>query len=360
MMRIGKKLIPILFTTLMFSLAALVSAQDDAKARADHIQADTLKVPVGQKMRVEGVIVSEGNGSLIMRGTGGGLYKVNFAGAEIKEKKKNPFRGAKSYSHADLLQGLQIEVQGTGDDAGAIAASEIRMRSDDFVLAQTMDARVVPVENSLKNTQEQLKETEQNAQRLSGQVRELAAITDIVRDSAKAAQTSADGAMTEAKDARSVADNAKVGVKAANERITSLDNYEVKNAMTVKFKVGSADLAKDEKIELDKFAENVRGEMGFLLEITGFASSDGDEVYNRRLSQQRANAVVQYLAENYLIPLRRFILPMGYGEKLPVGDNATLAGRKENRRVEVRILVSKGLVPEGSPASNLSSSVSAN
>jgi len=358
MISIKKDRMPLLVAALVLILST-ANAQDNNAAKPDQIQADVLKVPAGQKMNVEGVVIGQDNDNLILRGSGGGLYKVVLAGAEIKEKKNNPFRGAKTYSRTDLVQGLQIEVKGTGDSLGSVSAREIRLKADDFKLAQTMDARVVPVENRLKSTQEQLNETEQNAQRLSGQVRELTAVTDIVRDSAKAAQNSADGAMTEAKNARSAADNAKVGVKAANERITSLDTYEVKNAATVKFKAGSALLTETERAELDKFAENAKSEKGFLIEVTGFASSDGDEDFNRRLSKKRADAVVQYLAENYSIPLRRFVFPMGYGEKQPIADNSTLAGRKENRRVEVRILVSKGLISNESLSSDLNTSLSA-
>jgi outer membrane protein OmpA-like peptidoglycan-associated protein len=350
---------PIL-VAMLIPISMAVYAQDGNEAKENQVQADTLKVPVGQKMNLEGVIVGQENDNLILRGSGGGLYRIVLAGAEIKEKKNNPFRGAKNFSRTDLVQGLQVEVKGTGDSLGSISAREVRMKNDDFKLAQTMDARVVPVETKLKSTQDQLNETERNAQRLSGQVRELSAVTDIVRDSAKAAQSSADGAMVEAKSARSVADNAKVGVKAANERITSLDTYEVKNVTTVKFKAGSALLAEAERSELDKFAENANSETGFLIEVTGFASSDGDEDFNRRLSQKRASAVVQYLAENYSIPIRRFIFPMGYGEKQPVADNTTRDGRKENRRVEVRMLVSKGLVSSDGLPSDLNTSLSAN
>jgi outer membrane protein OmpA-like peptidoglycan-associated protein len=271
--------------------------------------------------------------------------------AEIREKKSNPFRGAKNYSKTDLLQGLYIEVKGSGDSSGSISAREIRFRKDDAVIAQTMDARVVPVENTLKDTQARLGETEQNAQKLSGQFRELTAVTDIVRDSAKAAQFSADGAMSEAKNAKSTADNAKAGVKTANERISSLDDYDVKNVTMIGFKVGSAALSEKERKGLDMLAETAKNEKGYLIEVTGYASSDGDEAYNRRLSQKRADAVIQYLAENYSIPLRRFVVPMGYGEKNPVADNTTSVGRKENRRVEVRILISKGMAyGENQPA----------
>jgi len=106
-------------------------------------------------------------------------------------------------------------------------------------------------------------------------------------------------------------------VKAANERITSLDTYEVKTVTTIKFKVGSAILSAADKAELDKFAEDTKSEKGFLVEVTGFASSDGDENFNRRLSQKRADAVVQYLAENYSIPLRRFVFPWDMGRSSP-------------------------------------------
>lgn len=338
--------------------AVVAIAQDSNPAQAGATQVDTLKVPVGQQMNIQGVIVSHAKHSLLLRSSGGGLYRVVLEGAELKEKKHNPFRSAKTYSKEDLLPGLQIDVKGTGDNSGAFAAREIRFRRDDFKLAQTMDVRVVPVEDRLEATRQQLQETERNAQRLSGQIQELAAVTNIARDSAKTAQASADGARAEAQAARLAADNAKAGAKTAHDRIASLDTYEVKNVTTIKFKVGSALLAQAEKEVLDKLAENTKGEKGFLIEVAGYASSDGDENFNRRLSRRRADAVVQYLAENYAIPLRRFIFPMGYGEKQPIADNSTRAGRQENRRVEVRILVSKGLVSGESLPSDLSTNIS--
>jgi outer membrane protein OmpA-like peptidoglycan-associated protein len=52
---------------------------------------------------------------------------------------------------------------------------------------------------------------------------------------------------------------------------------------------------------------------------------------------------MHYLAENHDIPLHRIVLPFGYGEAMPVADNSTRDGRKQNRRAEVSILVNKGL-----------------
>lgn len=335
--------------TLTLVMAALLSAltvygQDSAVSAAIQDRPDILKVLPGQKMSIEGIITDREADNIVVKSPGGGLYKAVISSAEIKEKKINPLRGAKKYTGADLILGLIVEVKGVGDDSGSIDAREVRFKNDDVLLARTMDARVVPVENTLKDTQIRLGETEQNAQRLSGQIRELTAITDSVRDSANAAQASADGAMSEAKNARSTADGAKAGVKTTNERITALDDYEAKTVTAVNFKVGSASLSDGERERLDEFARSTQAEKGFLIEVAGFASSDGDEALNRRLSQKRADAVIQYLVENHAIPLRRFVVPMGYGEKNPVADNSTREGRKENRRVEVRVLVSRGLI----------------
>jgi outer membrane protein OmpA-like peptidoglycan-associated protein len=317
-----------------------------------------LQGPAGKKIEVEGVIVAQEKDSLTLHETGGGLYKVLIAGAEIREKKSNPFRGARDYSKDDLLQGLRIEVKGSGDISGSIVAGEIRARNDDVLTARTIDARVMPVESTLKDTRERLGETEQNAQRISGQVRELAAITNIIRDSAQAAQASADGAMSEAKNAKAGADIAKAGVKSANERISSLDDYEVKKVAIIAFRAGIATLANTEMKELDRLAAAAKNEKGYLIEVTGYASSDGNEEFNRRLSRKRADMVIQYLAENYAMPLRRFVMPMGYGENNPIADNATAAGRKENRRVEVRMLTSKGIASgENSPSAGGSAAV---
>jgi len=353
-----QRLTPVLFAAFVLMITSIGFAQDANTTAQTQSQVNTLQVPSGQKMEIEGVILTERPDSLTVRSTGGAVYNVSLAsGPEIKEKKSNPFRGAKKFSKADLVPGLQVIVKGRGDNSGAIAANEIRFTKDDFKVAQTMDTRVVPVENTLTETRNRLSEAEQNAQRMSGQVQELAAVSNAARGGAKAAQDTADNALTAAGDARTRADNARAGVRAANERITSLDDYSVKNTAIVHFRAGSATLSKEDKSELERLAGEAKDEKGYVIEVAGFASADGDEAYNRRLSQKRADAVIQYMAENYSIPLRRFVTPMGYGESQPVADNDTRTGRKENRRVEVRILVSRGLTPtEGTSNSEMPTS----
>ncbi|MFB3067751.1 MAG: OmpA family protein, partial [Acidobacteriota bacterium] len=76
------------------------------------------------------------------------------------------------------------------------------------------------------------------------------------------------------------------------------------------------------------------------------------------LSQRRADSLVRYLIEHHQISLRRMITPHGYGELAPVAENSSSQGRQKNRRVEVRILVNKGL--EAAALDSFSGNESAN
>jgi outer membrane protein OmpA-like peptidoglycan-associated protein len=75
----------------------------------------------------------------------------------------------------------------------------------------------------------------------------------------------------------------------------------------------------------------------YILEVTGGTDSTGPADYNYQLSQRRADAVVQYLASKYSIPAHRFYL-IGIGKDKEVAPNNTAEGRKQNRRVEVKVL----------------------
>jgi outer membrane protein OmpA-like peptidoglycan-associated protein len=303
----------------------------------------------GRAAVLEGVIVKRDADSFTLRDIHGTLYDINLTAAtEVKERKSNPFRRAKNYGVTELMRGLQIEVKGHGGNSGRLVAEEIRFTQDGFQLASSLDARVNPVEQQLGAAETRLNHTEENALRLSGQVSELSAISNAARGGAKAAQESADSAMEAAKQADQEAKTAKSGVRAANDRITALDDFDTKKQLTVPFKLGSAQLSLEAKETLDGFAQSLKEEKGYVVEVAGFASADGNQALNRALSQKRADAVIGYLAENHSIPLRRFITPYGYGAKLPVADNKTRDGRIQNRRVEVRLLVSKGMV-QGAP-----------
>lgn len=70
--------------------------------------------------------------------------------------------------------------------------------------------------------------------------------------------------------------------------------------------------------------------------VAGFTDSTGASAYNQALSERRADSVAQYLMSRNVVPAR--IETIGFGEDVPIADNATAAGRSLNRRVELSLL----------------------
>lgn len=77
--------------------------------------------------------------------------------------------------------------------------------------------------------------------------------------------------------------------------------------------------------------------------VVGFADTTGNTAANRALSEKRANSVIGYLVTKHNLPLQRLVQPFGYGESNAVAENTTEEGRAKNRRVEVRLLVNRGI-----------------
>ena len=102
------------------------------------------------------------------------------------------------------------------------------------------------------------------------------------------------------------------------------------------FGVDSAQLKPESRVELDQLAGFLEEHPRLNVEIGGHTDSTGTAAYNQELSERRAAAVVEYLISKG-IPKER-ISAAGYGDRQPVGDNATEKGRAMNRRTELRIL----------------------
>ena len=109
------------------------------------------------------------------------------------------------------------------------------------------------------------------------------------------------------------------------------------------FRSGSAELSKESTEALQQLAQSATGLTGYIIEVTGFADSTGSATINTKLSGQRAQAVVSYLFQQCSVPMRHIVAPGAMGEYGAVASNETKEGRAENRRVEVKVLVNKGI-----------------
>lgn len=262
-------------------------------------------VPSGQKTAVKGIIIRRDADTFSIADDVNNETVVLLTDRTSVKSKGGFFRFGKDYDVTSLLRGLRVEVEGRGNQNGQLVADKVRFDSGDLKTAKVVDSRVAPVEEANK--------------RLSGQVEEAGEISKLARDEAGR----------------------------ANERISALDDYNVQDSVAVLFKVNSAVISPEDKHALDELATKAMATKGYVIEIAGFADSTGNTARNRALSQQRADSVVRYLQENHEIPLRRMITPFGYGDLRPAADNGSAEGRRQNRRVEVKILVSKGMTRSG-------------
>src|SRR5262245_36003090 len=171
----------------------------------------------------------------------------------------------RKYAVTDILRGLIVEVEGRGNNQGQLVADKVRFNETDLRAAITTDTRVNPVE--------------ENQERLSGQMDELAAIAAETRNE----------------------------VRAAGERISSLDDYDVQETTSVNFRVNSAVLSPEARQKLDALAQKAITAKWYVIEVGGHADSTGSEARNFALSRQRGEAVSQYRAGNHRIAGRRIV-----------------------------------------------------
>src|SRR2546426_2422481 len=316
---------------LAFGFALILSplAVGQDSTQTSKTSAPTRSVASGEKMKFKGVVVRRDADTFTVRDLTGNDTIVRLTDRTSVKSSGGFLRSGTNYGSTNILRGLNLEVEGRGGSNGELVADRVRFSETDLRTARTVETRANPLEERATATEGRLSEVEQNAQKLSGQLDELAAVSNAARGGAKAAQETADSAVA--------------GVNATNDRISALDDYVPQDSIAVNFRVGSSILNVDAKTKLDAIATKALNAKGYVLEVTGYADSTGATERNRVLSQRRADAVIRYLVENHQIPLRRIVTPYGFGESNPVADNKTREGRAENRRVEVKVLVNKGL-----------------
>ena len=102
------------------------------------------------------------------------------------------------------------------------------------------------------------------------------------------------------------------------------------------FDSGKAKLRPESFTELDRLVKIINQYSKLRIEISGHTDSRGSETFNQKLSQKRAQSVVDYIVKKGVNLAQ--IVAKGYGEEQPRADNNTADGRQLNRRVEAKIL----------------------
>jgi len=280
-----------------------------------------------EKTKVKGLITTRTGETIVLKTTDGNTVTVALDDAtKVQEPKGLIGLRKKSMSAAVLIPGLKVSVDGTSQDATHVLAKSVTFDKDDLQTAEMIQAGLTPTEQKVaSNTQD----ISTNAQNIKANQKDIATNQQNI---ATNQQTTA--ANKAAIDANAVA---------TSKRFSELSEYDTKGQLDVHFASGSAKISAEDQAGLKKLAEEAVKQNGYIIQVKGFADSSGGAAMNQKLSMERAQNVIAFLIQDCNVPVRHVIAPGAMGEAAPAATNETAAGRAENRRVEVKVLLNNGI-----------------
>jgi OOP family OmpA-OmpF porin len=274
------------------------------------------------KNGVKGIIITRTGDTLVVKANEGNVTVVLSENTKTKDD-RGLFGLDKQYmADTVLIPGLKVDVDGPYDGQGRVVATTITVDGDDLETAEMIQSGLHPT----------AQQVEANVQTLEAHKAQLAGHSEKISTNQQ----------NIAENQQKIQQNIK-DIDEHTERFNALTDFDVKGQATVNFNVGSSTISAKDQEALKTLAQTASGLKGYIVEVVGFADSTGSAAMNTKLSEARAKAVVTYLFQQGNIPVRHIVAPGAMGEYGAAASNETKAGRAENRRVEVKILVNKGL-----------------
>jgi outer membrane protein OmpA-like peptidoglycan-associated protein len=322
------KLTQLLFVTCLALLVSLT-------AQAQQFEA-------GKKAKITGTIQSRSGDAITIRAKKSGDVAVIDLTDSTKIERDKDFR----MRHADMdvtamVPGLTIDVEGVGNDKGQLVANKITFDPNVFAIEVAEEQQIQANQAAAAHAQS----TANQGVAAAGQAQGSA---DVAQASADVAQVSANQAGQAAVAAGAIAVTDAQAVALVNKRVSDLADYKTVEEADLFFQTGEDTLSPDDKAALTKLASDAASVQNYMIEIAGYASTTGTRSENLKLSDDRAAAVANYLRDSANVPMRRILVPAGYGASHPAVSNQTAVGRDINQRVDVKVIVNKGITESAS------------
>ncbi len=306
--------------TCVMLMASLMYASTPAK-----------QIPNGKKAKVVGQIVSrDGDMVNVKEKKTGQMVVVNLTDNTKVEREKGSLRMRRTDMDVTaMVPGLTISAEGVGNAKGQLDATKITFDPDAFAIEVAQEQQIQANQAAAAKAQSTANSGVQQAQ--------------TAQASADVAQGTADVAGQAAVGAGALALADANAVQMVNKRVSDLGDYKTVAEAGIYFPTGVTDLDAAAKADLDKVAQIALTTENYMIEVAGYASATGTKAENQKLSDARASAVVLYLRNEKSVPMRRILAPAGYGATHPAASNTDSEGRAMNQRVDVKVLVNKGL-----------------
>jgi outer membrane protein OmpA-like peptidoglycan-associated protein len=273
-------------------------------------------VVTAQTVKVEGLIKGRNGDSMILQNRDSTNITVLLTDSTQVGQVQGVFKARrKEMSMAALIPGLSVKVEGKYNDESQLVATSVSFKGNDLERAESIQAGMHEVKV----------QTQQHAEELEKQ-------NAVLKEQNQALQ----------EHQKQIAEN-KTAIDAAVARFGQLDDYYIRDEVTVYFDNGKVKVDPKYNPQLLALADKAKAINGYMIEVKGYASSAGSTALNQQLSEDRADEVTNILVQQGHIPLTRMLAPGAMGEAHQVGADKTEKGQAENRRVVVRVLQNKGI-----------------
>jgi len=279
----------------------------------------------GDKTKIKGLITARTGDTIVLKTSDGSVTVTLDDDTKVQQPKGLGVRKTQM-SAAVLIPGLKVSVDGTSQDATHVLAKTITFDKDDLQTAEMIQAGLNPTEQKVATNQQNISENKQNIDANQQNIEANKQGIDANQQNIAANKTSIDANAAE-----------------TSKRFSDLSEYDTKDQLDVRFASGSTKISAGDQAALNKLAHNAVNLKGYIIQVKDFADSSGDAAMNQKLSMDRAQGVIAYLIQSCNVPVRHIVAPGAMGEVAPVASNETKSGRSENRRVEVKVLLNKGL-----------------
>lgn len=291
------------------------------------------QIPTDQKAKVKGTIVSR-NGELVtVKDKKSGTKTVVDITDDTKIERKHG--KVEFFRHSDMdvtamVPGLTIEAEGVGNAKGQLVAKRVSFDHDEFAVEVAEEQQILANQAAAAKAQTTANQGVRDAK--------------LAQTSANQAQASANQAQATANAGGAAALMDAAAIQMVNQRVSDLDSYRTVAESVIYFPADGYTLDDAAKADLATLAAYTNGGIAdYMVEIAGYASSTGTRQLNQKLSEDRAASVAKYLRETQNVPMRRILVPAGFGATHPDATNNDSQGRALNRRVDVKVIVNKGL-----------------
>ena len=266
-----------------------------------------------QSAQVQGVINGRRGNTMTVQSSSGNVTVVLNSNTQVEDVQGVFHAKKKQMGVTALVPGLSVKVKGSYDAQNQLVADTVEFNGKALQTATDIQAGMAPVQQEAQQQQ-------------------------IAQQQAQIQATEAE----QPKHQQEI-EQEKAAVAAVNKRFGELGEYNIWDEVEVLFANGQVKVDPQYVPKLLTLCQKAKTVKGYVIQVQGYASKVGSAALNQKLSQERAQNVIDIIEQKGGIPLTNVLAPGAMGTSQQVAPDNTTEGQAENRRVVVRLLQDKGI-----------------